>query len=352
MSNRLISLPSPKAWLIRIAIAIVGSGLILAILFSFIKEQSDQKTFPHLTEVLTNLAMPLLLVYGLMHCLALLLRAFRYRKLLQCGGETHLPTNGQMILVTGCRNMLVDLLPARLGELGYAAILNKVYGVSVASGLTSLGLSIVFNFIALAFILIILATIQAITYQNPGWVLPTIVFGVVISIISVFIFTVCLPAFISLLTRFKKFSLLTNIAQYLILVLQQMDDGIVKVRESGSLILIFFTSIAIRLLKYFSLIFLFFSIAGPNFPELVNVLWSDLFFVLVGAELASSLPAPTLMGFGSYEAGGTMMFSLFNIPLHQGLFALLAVHIWSQVVDYGIGVICFILIIFRHKTAS
>ena len=57
--------------------------------------------------------------YVLIYLIATFLRAIRYRLLLQMSGETSVPLVRQMFLVTGIRNMVVDMFPSRLGELGY-----------------------------------------------------------------------------------------------------------------------------------------------------------------------------------------------------------------------------------------
>ena len=85
---------------------------------------SDQER-PNVFAALQSSILPLVFAYLALYLLALLLRARRYSLLLTMSGEEQVPSFKQMVLVTGIRNMVVDLLPARLGELGYVALLNK-----------------------------------------------------------------------------------------------------------------------------------------------------------------------------------------------------------------------------------
>lgn len=60
------------------------------------------------------------------------LRAVRYRLLLAGAGVAPLPGRGRMFGVTLARNMFVDMLPARAGELVYWALLNRGEGIRSA----------------------------------------------------------------------------------------------------------------------------------------------------------------------------------------------------------------------------
>ena len=82
------------------------------------------------------------------------LRAVRYRLLLAGAGATPLPGRGRMFGVTLARNMFVDMLPARAGELAYWALLNRGEGVNSADCASSMTISILFDFLALSAVLV------------------------------------------------------------------------------------------------------------------------------------------------------------------------------------------------------
>ena len=70
---------------------------------------------------------------------------------------------------------------------------------------------------------------------------------------------------------------------------------------------------------------------------------TDVVAALVASEVGASLPIPTLMGFGAYEAGGAAALGLLGYPLALALLVLLTVHIVSQILDYAIGGICLVV---------
>ncbi|HBE92897.1 MAG TPA: hypothetical protein DDW55_10340, partial [Gammaproteobacteria bacterium] len=67
-------------------------------------------------------------------------RALRYQLLIRAAGEPNVPHFGHMYLVTMIRNMVVDMLPARLGELLFIAMLNRGYNVRANACISSLSL--------------------------------------------------------------------------------------------------------------------------------------------------------------------------------------------------------------------
>tara|TARA_Y100001934_G_C12275355_1_gene737089 strand:- start:99 stop:1406 length:1308 start_codon:yes stop_codon:yes gene_type:complete len=69
----------------------------------------------------------------------------------------------------------------------------------------------------------------------------------------------------------------------------------------------------------------------------------DIVVALIASEVGASLPVPTLMSFGTYEAGGAAAFVLLGYPLAAAVMVLLTVHIASQILDYMIGGICLVL---------
>ena len=85
-----------------------------------------------------------------------LLRALRYRSLLKADGISQVPGTWYMFLITLCRNMFVDMVPARIGEASYVLMLNRGYRVPVSACLSTLFISVVLDILALAAILIAL----------------------------------------------------------------------------------------------------------------------------------------------------------------------------------------------------
>lgn len=73
---------------------------------------------------------------------------------------------------------------------------------------------------------------------------------------------------------------------------------------------------------------------------------------MLSAEGAASLPVPTFMSFGTYEAGGTVALTLLGFSVEGSKIAMFALHIWSQFADYllgGAGFILFVMLAGRRR---
>ena len=79
-----------------------------------------------------------------------------------------------MFLVTGIRNMVVDMFPSRLGELGYIGLLNKGYGVKLEHCTSSLAISIAYDLIALFIVVLLVVLKQAIGSEVAPWALAAV----------------------------------------------------------------------------------------------------------------------------------------------------------------------------------
>ena len=335
--------------LIKLALSAGVSGVILYVLISLISRELPEGEQLNLVQLLSTTFLPWVLGYLLLHLIGVVVRAVRYQLLLKAGKEPCLPTLPQLILVTGFRNMMVDLLPARIGELGYVALLNRAYGVRVASCLSSLTLSVVFSFAALVVLMIGLVVWQVMNNEVSTWTLWAALVAIVICFLGFLVLIYLLPGLVRYLQKLQTAAPshgLSNRSLFsrLATVLKQMDEAIAATRQSGIIMHILGISLLIRILKYLGMLLLFMAVARSNFPQLLDASWLKVCIALVGAEVATSLPIPTLMGFGSFEVGGTLIFSIFDIPLQAGMFTLLGVHIWSQVVDYVFGALCLMMV--------
>ena len=109
-----------------------------------------------------------LAVFGgfiLLSLVGIWLRSIRYRILIKAAlapedrVESQLPGRKTMFLITAVRSMVVDLLPARLGEIIYVVLLKRYTQTRVPAGLSSLLFAMLLDIAVLApiTILIVLA---------------------------------------------------------------------------------------------------------------------------------------------------------------------------------------------------
>lgn len=261
-----------------------------------------------------------------------------------------------MSLVTGVRNMFVDMLPARVGELSYVAMLNKFYQVKADVCLSSLTVAVAFDFIALLVIVLSLFVQQLLIASVAGWMFDALFGAIVVTIIALVGLFVLTPWFVSSFIR--PFSSIgsgpkTGSGSKLLTVIfdlvSQFSVALQQTRRSGRLLLVLFLSISIRILKYAGFYLLFKAVVVPNFQQLTSLPIPQVVGALIGGELASSLPIPAFMSFGVYEAGGVAVLSAFGVEKAQSLIVMLSIHIWSQFFDYMFGGTCLLLFFCMFK---
>lgn len=335
--------------LLRLGIALASSLMILALLIQFVSGSHDAADRPQLFNLLSSTALSGVAVYIVLHLCGLVVRALRYRILLHAANDPATPSLGHMILVTGFRNMVVDMLPSRLGELGYVALLNRAYGVSAGACFSSLAVGAVFDFIGLALVVLGVMVVSVAGGGMQGWLVGALIMAVVVSLIGVLVLTRLVPWITAVLQRLSGNTGIRRWVGKLALLSADVNKALIVTREAGVFGQILGLSIVIRVLKYLSIFMVFTAVAGPSLEAVANAAKTSVLAAIVGAEIGASLPIPTFMSFGSYEAGGTLVFSLLGVDPKEGLMALLATHIWSQAIDYSLGALCLGLVIWLTR---
>lgn len=333
--------------LLRIALSIGLSLAILGLLLRLVTVGIDDYNRPQLMAVLWATAIWVIPVFLAIHLVTVVLRAWRYRILIESAGE-RAPGFFHLLLVTAARNMLVDMLPARVGELGYIAMLNRGYNVKGEVCVSSLGLAFVFDLVAMFFIAVLLALWQTLTGQLQGWVLTMAVAVFIISAVAIagalWFFPVIadrvLPAWEA------RGGILGRVTAFI----HRVAEAVETTRRAGVLLKVTSISFFVRLGKYLAMFLLFLAVATPSFPDIASTAsFFDVFAALVASEGAASLPVPTFMSFGTYEAGGTAVLTMLGFDSTGSFIALFGMHIWSQVVDYTLGTMAIILFLFLTR---
>jgi len=153
--------------LLHLALALGGSLLILGGLFYAASHAGHNISPVHLMDAIKSSSLSLFLAYALASVCGLVFRAWRYRVLLRASGEQKIPGNKDMIFITAVRNMTVDLLPARLGELVFVGLLNKKAGTQVSSGLSALLFATLLDVLILAPITIAIGLMVGFPTKQP-----------------------------------------------------------------------------------------------------------------------------------------------------------------------------------------
>jgi hypothetical protein len=281
-----------------------------------------------------------------MGLITLAIRAHRYRLLIAISGELNVPTFKQMLVVTGVRNMVVDMLPARLGELGYVGLLNRGYGVKLEHAISSLSISIAFDFIAVVMVIFLIICSQLVGGELQMWALGAMIMAVIIASVAVAGLFLIVPWVNSLLAKYLPAHNADSAWAKLLKLSDDFTRSLQTARAAGKSLTVLLLSILIRGLKYTGMYILFQAVVAPSFAELAALPFEHIVGALIGGEIGASLPIPTFMSFGAYEAGGVLIFQLLGVANQSAaVVTMLCVHIWSQIFDYALGGLCLILFI-------
>ncbi len=340
--------------LFRIGLSIGVSFAILALLLKMFTTGLPDGDRPSILSALQSTSVSFLLGFLGLYFISLLVRAYRYHLLISLSGEQNVPTMRQMILVTGVRNMVVDMLPARLGELGYVGLLNRGYGVKLQHCVSSLSISIALDFIALFVVVIFIVVKQLLGDGIAGWAIGALIVAAVLSTIAIAGLFLITPWFVNAIERRKPdwFSQ-EGVRAKLLILLKDFNASLQAVLASGRASLVVIISVLIRILKYVGFYLLFQAVATQSFPELAELPVEHIVSALIGGEIGSSLPIPAFMSFGVYEAGSSLVFQLLGVGEQAATFVtMLCVHIWSQAIEYllgGIFIVTFLLLNRRSR---
>ena len=321
------------------------SVIVLSLMFGLIIKGGGEVGPSSLVEAFTELSGWMVLAYAFSELLQAWFRAARYRLLLRVGGKNEVPPMRHLYLVTLARNMLVDLLPGRAGELGYVALLKRGYRVDVDNGFSSLAISILLDVIALAAVVFLAMAPLLIDLMGLSPYIASAVGITVLLLVASWGWFFFFPQFIShplVLRLTRKWGWLQKPTQFL----QALAETISATRKAKCWGQLLVWSGLVRIGKYAGLYLLFQTVTHSMWPELAALSPWAILLTLILAEGAAALPLPAFMSFGPYEAGGTAALVMMGFEASEAAFTLLVVHIVSQAVGYMIGGSALLLYIY------
>ena len=333
--------------LLHLSLALGGSLLILGGMFYAASHAGHNISPSQLLDALKSSSPGLFLAYVLASLLGLVFRAWRYRVLLTASGEQKIPGTKDMILITAVRNMTVDLLPARLGELVFVGLLKKQAGTQVSSGLSALLFATLLDILILAPITIAIGLMVGFPTRQP-YLLALIALSVVVA------FAIGIKFILPWLDKwFVRWATHSNrIISAVFGFIASISAAVESTMKAGVLVKVISITFAVRIFKYAGLLFLFFGLTQASFPELSSMPSVKVLGAMIASEMTASLPIPTLMSFGSWELGGMTVLAFFGALPHAALITLLGVHVQTQAVDYGVGIAAFLALLLLGKAAT
>jgi uncharacterized membrane protein YbhN (UPF0104 family) len=307
----------------------VSAGVLA---YVFVAHDADPR---ELWPLVRSISLPGLLLFLAVSTVGLLLRTLRYFVLLE-GRAAFWP----LVLVTLVRNLFVDLVPARVGgAASYLYLVTARLGLPVDLALASFALAFVLDAVALAPLLLLAALLV-----GAGPLPLPILIGGSLAVLAAGVAGLWLlgPA-LGLAARgtARLPGPFGGVARALGGAAREVGRLEAR-RVLGPALLL---SLLLRLAKY-----------GAYYCLLQALLveaghpWGSLSFLAVflsisGAELAASLPVPTIASLGPYEAAGALGFAAW-LGLDRKLAALAATafHGLSQLHDYGLGLLALLWI--------
>ncbi len=311
-----------------------------ALIYLLISQISTQD----LIYTLKNLHLPSLFTYMAISLTGALIRAWRYRLLLQ-PEEVSWPG---IFLVTLVKNSLVDLLPARLGSLSYIYLLNRRLGLAFEPVTSSFIAAFLLDFLTLSPFLIL--AIMSVGLGTDAIASPTIM------IIAILFFLLIILAFILIIPLAKTlYQIYLFSGEKLNWVAKKwFQKSLVKFRGTidvlhltrghSSFWLILILSFLIRLAKYGSLFFLLHSLLKIHGFNLSQLSFWRLILGTSGAELTSALPIKGLAGFGTWESAWALTFRLMGTEKNIAILSGLGVHFLTNLFEYSLGIASLFLL--------
>lgn len=266
--------------------------------------------------------------FAVLMAASILIRAARFRVLL---GET-VPLS-LLAGITMVRNLFVDLLPARAGELSFVYLLTTRAGRPVEEALATIVLCVLLDVIALAPLLLI-----AVLVIGGGVAARTelLVAGSVgLAGMAYLALRLAGPASrlaARLLERHAPRRLAAMAPR-----LQLLAESLASARTSGRLLPAFALSALLRGCKYGSVYFLMLAVLTPLGYTASRLGFFPVFVAAVSAEIAAALPLHGLGGFGTYETAWTLTFSRLGFPRDHAIASGVLGHLFGQLAEYVVG---------------
>ncbi|MGH7319879.1 MAG: lysylphosphatidylglycerol synthase transmembrane domain-containing protein [Candidatus Rokuibacteriota bacterium] len=311
-------------------VAVLVSGGLLAYLF--VTREIDPRAIGPL---IGAVSLPGVLAFLGVSLAALVLRTLRYWLLL--GRRASL---WPLTLVTLVRNLFVDLVPARAGAAAsYLYLVTARLGLPVEAAIASFILSFVLDTLALAPLLLL-----AVLVVGGAPLPPAVLVGG--SLLILF------GSIIALLGLAPGLGMAARLAARLPGPLRRAGPALARAAAEVRrlefrrvLAPALGLSLLLRVAKYGAYYCLLQALLVSQGHGWWSLDFIRVFLSVTGAELAASLPLPTIASLGPYEAAGALGFEHW-LGLDRGLAALAATafHVLSQVHDYGLGLLALLWI--------
>lgn len=321
--------------ILQFLLGILVSTVLLAWLARAVLFSGGDYEMGDIVAVMRSIPVWVLVVALASQLLQTLLRAIRYRLFLETSGRKL--SLKRLLALTFARNMFVDLLPSRAGEISYLFLLKRMLGERLAKGIASLGASFAFDLLALLVLISVMLMANAVLALG-GMPVMLLVPLLVIVLIGYFAFFYGFSILMDWTKGIRTRMLQRGIFHKLNVIAQETDDSIRMIRAQGKLSTIFFLSLGVRFFKYSGMLLLLYVVLDTSFVSLGLGHFGSLLMGVVAGEATASLPIPGFMSFGTYEVGASLTLQKLGYGLQASFISVFIVHIISQCMDYTLGI--------------
>lgn len=245
-----------------------------------------------------------------------------------------------LILVTLVRNLFVDLVPARVGSAAsYLYLVTVRLGVPLEAAVASFTLAFVLDTLALAPLLVLALLFVGAAPLPAGW----LVGGSLLILTGSIVAMVLLAPLLRIAARVTE--RLPGRLAGVAVPLAGAATEVERLEHRRVLLPALGLSLLLRLAKYGAYYCLLQALLVEQGQPWGSLNFVRVFLAIAGAELAASLPLPTIASLGPYEAAGALGFAFWlGLSRELATLAVTAFHGLSQIHDYGLGLLALLWI--------
>jgi uncharacterized membrane protein YbhN (UPF0104 family) len=253
-----------------------------------------------------------------------------------------------VLSITLVRNLLVDLLPARLGELSYVYLVTTKGKRPVEDGVATLAIAFLLDFVALSPLILVALLVVGGGTLIPTWTAWTA--SVILGgggIVAVLLAGPIARRLSTWLARGDAVRWRAAGAARLSTLAASFDQA----KRERLLLPALVLSLVVRVCKYGSAYCLVLSLLVPLGYSMAQLGVFRIFLGSVAAEVAASLPVHGLAGFGTYEAAWTLALEELGYPRDHAIISGLLAHAITQGIEYVLGGAALVWIFSRRQRA-
>lgn len=309
----------------------LASLVVSAALLTYLLSQIDPGELVEAARGLNRRHLATFMAVGLVGVLA---RAIRFSLLL--GGKVRLR---DLVAVTFARNLFIDLLPVRLGELSYVYLLTRRIGRTLEDAVSSLLLATLFDVAAIAPLLVLALVVVGGTADLPVGLLVAL--AGLLAVGSAVAIRLAEPVAGRVATLMAA-GTPTDRRRRLATWLEHLTGALREVRTRGMFAPVFAVSLVVRLTKFGSYYFLFLAVMSSRGFTAESAGFFRIFLGVVSAELAAMLPVHGVAGFGTFETAWALGFTQLGFSMDDAVISGFLAHVISQLVEYSMGGIALV----------